>query len=70
MSRLRIQCEKAKKILSTSIQTIIEVESLEDDEDFSLSITRAKFEELCLSYFKECIPPVEKVLKDSGISKS
>jgi len=34
------------------------------------TITRAKFEELCLPYFKECIPPVEKVLKDSGIAKN
>jgi L1 cell adhesion molecule like protein len=35
-----------------------------------MTITRAKFEELCLPYFKDTIPPVEKVLKDSGISKS
>lgn len=35
-----------------------------------MTITRAKFEELCLSMFKETIPPVEKVLKDSGIPKS
>jgi L1 cell adhesion molecule like protein len=35
-----------------------------------MTITRAKFEELCLTYFKETIPPVEKVLKDAGISKS
>lgn len=33
-------------------------------------MTRAKFEELCLSMFKECIPPVEKVLKDSGMAKN
>jgi len=38
--------------------------------DYNTIVTRAKFEELCLPYFKECIPPVEKVLKDSGISKS
>merc|ERR1712018_272198 len=31
---------------------------------------RAKFEELCLSYFKNCMIPVEKVLKDSNMSKS
>jgi len=33
-------------------------------------ITRAKFEELCMSYFRNCLIPVEKVLKDSGIAKS
>jgi heat shock protein 1/8 len=68
--RLRTQCEKAKRILSSSAQTTIEVDSLADSQDYSISITRAKFEELCLSMFKETIPPVEKVLKDSGMSKS
>jgi len=33
-------------------------------------LTRAKFEELCLSFFKECIPPVEKVLRDAKCSKN
>ena len=70
MRRLRTQCEKAKRILSSSAQTTIEVDSLAESEDFSLTITRAKFEELCMSQFKETIPPVEKVLKDSGMSKN
>lgn len=35
-----------------------------------MTITRAKFEELCMTMFKETIPPVEKVLKDSGMSKN
>ena len=70
LRRLRTQCEKAKRILSSSAQTSIEVDSLAESEDYSVTITRAKFEELCLSQFKETIPPVEKVLKDSGISKN
>jgi L1 cell adhesion molecule like protein len=70
LRRLRTQCEKAKRILSSSAQTSIEVDSLADSQDFSMTITRAKFEELCLSQFKETIPPVDKVLKDSGIPKS
>lgn len=70
MRRLRTQCEKAKRILSSSAQTSIEVDSLADSQDFSMTITRAKFEELCLAQFKETIPPVEKVLKDSGMSKN
>lgn len=46
------------------------MDSLAESEDFNCVITRAKFEELCLSMFKECIPPVEKVLKDSGMAKN
>jgi len=70
MRRLRTQCERAKRILSSSAQTTIEVDSLAESMDFSIVITRAKFEDLCAIYFKECIPPVQKVLKDSGMSKS
>jgi heat shock protein 1/8 len=69
MRRLRTQAEKAKRILSSSAQTTIEVDSLAESEDFSLTITRAKFEELCMSQFKETIPPVEQVLRDSKLSK-
>lgn len=68
--RLRTQCEKAKRILSSSAQTTIEVDSLAESYDYSVTITRAKFEELCLQMFKDTIPPVEKVLKDSGMSKN
>lgn len=70
MRRLRTQCEKAKRILSSSAQTTIEVDSLAESEDFSLTLTRAKFEELCMTMFKETIPPVEKVLRDSAFSKN
>merc|ERR1712176_1718015 len=31
--------------------------------------TRARFEDLCMDYFKKCMDPVEKVLRDSKISK-
>ena len=64
MRRLRTQCEKAKRILSSTAQTTIEVDSLAESMDFNLTITKAKFEELCLPMFKDCIPPVEKVLKN------
>lgn len=59
MRRLRTQCEKAKRILSSSTQTTIEVDSLAESYDFTATLTRAKFEELCMAHFKECIPPLE-----------
>jgi len=70
MRRLRTQCERAKRILSSSAEATIEVDALADSVDFMLKISRPKFEELCLSMFKECIPPVEKVIKDSGMAKN
>ena len=70
MRRLRTQAERAKRILSSSTQTTIEVDSLAESMDYSATLTRAKFEELCMPYFKECIPPVEQVLKNANFSKS
>jgi len=67
--RLRTQCEKAKRILSSAHQAPIECETLAEGEDFNITITRAKFEELCMDLFRKCMPPVENVLKDSGLAK-
>jgi len=67
--RLRTQCEKAKRILSAATQAPIECETLAEGEDFNTQISRAKFEELCMDLFRKCMPPVENVLKDSGLSK-
>lgn len=69
LRRLKTACESAKKILSSSMNTTIEVDSLADGVDFSINITRAKFEELCIDLFKSGIDPVDKVLKDAKISK-
>eukprot|EP00325_Prymnesiales_sp_UTEX-LB-985_P016892 CAMPEP_0174754968 /NCGR_PEP_ID=MMETSP1094-20130205/106000_1 /TAXON_ID=156173 /ORGANISM="Chrysochromulina brevifilum, Strain UTEX LB 985" /LENGTH=363 /DNA_ID=CAMNT_0015960851 /DNA_START=73 /DNA_END=1161 /DNA_ORIENTATION=+ len=45
MRRLRTACERAKRTLSSSTQTSIEIDSLFDGIDFFSSITRARFEE-------------------------
>ena len=70
MRRLRSQCEKAKRILSSAGQATVEVDGLAEGEDFVCTISRPKFEELCLPLFKKCMEPVEQVLKDSGIGKA
>ncbi|GAB0497982.1 hypothetical protein MMPV_009321 [Pyropia vietnamensis] len=70
MRRLRTACERAKRTLSSATQTSIEVDSLFEGNDFYTSISRAKFEELCMDLFKSTMQPVEKVLKDAGVSKA
>jgi len=70
LRRLRTYCERAKRTLSSSQQTTIEIDSLADGEDFSMTLTRSKFEELNFDFFKDTLNPVEKVLKDSSIGKS
>jgi len=69
LRRLRTQCEKAKRTLSAAHQTDIECEALAEGEDFSLKLSRAKFEELCIDLFRKCMPPVESVLKDAEAGK-
>merc|ERR1712178_213667 len=64
------EAERAKRTLSSAQQTRIEVESLFDGVDFSETLTRAKFEELCLDLFKKTMKPVKKALEDSNMAKS
>lgn len=64
--RLRRAVEAAKRMLSTALETDIEVESLVDGADFSATLTRAAFEKLCLPLFTSCIDTVKAVLRDAG----
>ena len=69
LRRLRTACERAKRTLSSSAQAHIEIDSLFDGIDYNVTITRARFEDLCMDYFKKCLDPVEKVLRDAKTSK-
>jgi len=68
--RLQTACEKAKRVLSTTTTTTINVESIMGGEDLSIVLTRAKFENLCGDLFRKTLKPVEKVLRDAKVSKS
>lgn len=52
LRRLRTQCEKAKRILSSAHQAPIECETLAEGEDYNTTISRAKFEELNIDLFR------------------
>ncbi|KAK2155423.1 hypothetical protein LSH36_241g07009 [Paralvinella palmiformis] len=68
--RLRTACERAKRTLSTSTQSNIEIDSLYEGIDFYTTITRARFEELCSDLFRSTLEPVEKALRDAKMDKS
>merc|ERR1711906_57270 len=70
MRRLRTACERAKRTLSSTAQTSIEIDSLFEGVDFFSSITRARFEEMNMDLFRKCMEPVEKVLRDAKMDKS
>ncbi|PAN44280.2 hypothetical protein PAHAL_9G031000 [Panicum hallii] len=70
LRRLRTSCERAKRTLSSTAQTTIEIDSLYEGIDFYSTITRARFEELNMDLFRKCMEPVEKCLRDTKIDKS
>ena len=69
LKRLNIAAEKAKKTLSASTTTTIEVESLLDGVDYNTSLTRAKFEQLADKVFTRTLDPLDRLLKDAKMSK-
>ncbi len=70
LKRLNIAAERAKKNLSSSTTTTIEVESLIDGLDYSTTLSRAKFEQLADSFFTKSMDPISKVLSDAKVSKN
>ncbi|KAJ0821445.1 putative Heat shock protein 70 family [Helianthus annuus] len=70
MGRLKVACEKAKRDLSSTTQTSIDIDALHDGTDFSMKLTRAKFEALNASFFEKCIQHVENCLRDGNMHKN
>merc|ERR1719389_340655 len=70
LQKLRKEVEKTKRALSSTHQARLEIEALFDGEDFSESLTRARFEELCGDLFKKTLGPVKQVMEDGGMKKT
>ena len=70
LRRLRTSCERAKRTLSSTSQTTIDIDSLFEGIDFCSTITRAKFEALNMDLFTKCMELVEQCLRDAKVDKS
>lgn len=70
LRRLRTASERAKRTLSSATTAFIEIDAFFEGIDFNSTISRAKFEEMNSSLFKQTMIPVDKVLKDAKMSKS
>merc|ERR1712042_767 len=70
VQKLRREVEKAKRALSSQHQVKLEIESLVDGEDFSETLTRARFEELNMDLFRGTLKPVQQVLQDADLGKN
>ena len=69
LGKLKREVEKAKRTLSSQQSTCLEIESFENGNDFSETLTRAKFEELNIDLFRKTMKPVEQVLKEANLKK-
>ncbi|KAF9581577.1 ATPase with role in protein import into the ER [Lunasporangiospora selenospora] len=67
MGKLKREVEKAKRTLSTQISARLEIDSFHEGQDFSETLTRAKFEELNLDLFRETLAPIKQALKSAGL---
>ena len=70
LRRLRTVCERAKRTLSSATQATIEVDSLFEGHDFQTTLTRAKFESMCESFFRRTIAPLDGLIRDAKMDKS
>lgn len=74
MQRLKDEAEKAKKELSSSSETDVNLPFLTADADgpkhFEYKLTRAKLEELVGELIEKTALPCEKALKDAGLKAS
>lgn len=73
MQRIKEAAEKAKCELSSVVETNINLPFITADANgpkhLDISLTRAKFEDLCRDLLDRCKKPVEQALKDAGLSK-
>ncbi|KAJ4719863.1 Heat shock 70 kDa protein [Melia azedarach] len=70
LRRLKTACENAKRTLSSTTRTSIEIDSLYRDSDFCATISRHRFEQLNIDLFGKCMKLVKKCLRDAKIDKT
>ncbi|HVK39050.1 MAG TPA: molecular chaperone DnaK [Candidatus Kapabacteria bacterium] len=72
LQRLKEAAEKAKMELSQMMQTDVNLPFItataEGPKHLTITITRAKFEQLCEDLFKRTLDPCHQALKDAGLS--
>ena len=72
MQRIKLDAEKAKKDLSGMTTTQINIPFIAQNENgplnLDVTLTRAKFEELCMDLFESTLEPVRKALKDAKMT--
>ena len=66
---LKVECEKAKRSLSSAVEVTIDLDSLYGGEDLNITISRPDFEDKCTDLFKKLQKPLDTALKDAKLKK-
>ena len=69
LRRLRSECERAKRSLSSAVETVIDIDSLYEGVDFHIKIARAKFKALNAELFEKCMEIVNHCLEEARMTK-
>ncbi|XP_026331679.1 heat shock cognate 71 kDa protein-like [Hyposmocoma kahamanoa] len=69
-TRIKNQCERAKRTLSTAMEASVDILGLHEGKDLHINFTRAQFEELNRDLFEKTLAPMEKALRDAEIDKA
>lgn len=67
MHRVRTSCESAKRMLSSTTETPIDIEELAQGKDFTYRLTRAFFEDLCSDLFNRSMQCVERCMEAAKV---
>ena len=68
IKKLKISCENIKKILSTHLNTTLNITNFYNNKDLLKRIDRREFEEICKDLFEKLKIPLDKALQDAKLS--
>ncbi|CAI0454295.1 unnamed protein product [Linum tenue] len=69
LGKLRRECERAKRVLSSQTQVRVEIDSFIQGMDFSEPLTRARFEDLNSDLFERTLEVVKSTMEDANLEK-
>ena len=68
MTKLRLQANKIKHVLSANNEIPVHMDSLHDDMTLSVHMSRPQLEELCADLMERAVAPITKVLSTAGVT--
>ena len=68
MTRLRLEANKVKEVLSANGEYPVKSEQLHEEVDLITKVTRAEFEEACTDLFARLTAPIEKALAMANLT--